>query len=156
MARADRKLEIQMSDRLSVLFPHEMEALLAALRRDARVHLRKAETMPEDAQYHLANLRRIVRVLEILSPKGVQRQRQARCQARMTARNQSSRREAPGTESCDAAGMSAEEARYRAAVEEFDRLWETGHPDRSRARMDELAKVIESFQPGLEKARGMA
>jgi len=67
-----------MDDRFATLFPHEMEALLAALRRDAREQCRKAETPSEDAQYHLANYRLLVRILEMLNPRDLRQPQAAR------------------------------------------------------------------------------
>lgn len=53
----------------SLLFPHEQNALLDALRRDLRAELQRAAAKPEDAEYHRSNARNNLRILEALQPK---------------------------------------------------------------------------------------
>ena len=50
------------------LFPHELQALLDALRRDLRMELSRAQTDAEWAAYHYNNARFNVRLLELLEP----------------------------------------------------------------------------------------
>lgn len=64
-----------MEDQITLLFRHEKETLLDALRRDMRNELDKAENSPELAIYHHSNARYIKRLLEILNPKSM------RCEA---------------------------------------------------------------------------
>jgi hypothetical protein len=58
---------------METLFPHEMEALLQALRRDLRSEQIKASMNPADADIHLCNVRFAQRVLEVLNPRGAHR-----------------------------------------------------------------------------------
>lgn len=58
-----------MGNRLEVLVHYELEALLAALRRDMRNELDNAAESPQWADYHRANARIIKRILEVLNPK---------------------------------------------------------------------------------------
>lgn len=57
-----------MIDRFAMLFEHERSALIEALRRDIRSEERRAESNPQDADYHLTNYRTTLRILETLHP----------------------------------------------------------------------------------------
>lgn len=50
--------------------------------------------------------------------------------------------------------LSAEQ--YRAAVEEFDRLWSTGSVTACKARMDALLIAIEQYEFAMELANSAA
>jgi hypothetical protein len=50
------------------LFPHELQALLDALRRDLRMETLLVQTDAEWAAYHYSNVRLNVRLLELLEP----------------------------------------------------------------------------------------
>jgi hypothetical protein len=52
-----------------LLYPYEFQHLLEALRRDLRASEQKAFMHPHDADYHLLNYRRTLRILEVLNPK---------------------------------------------------------------------------------------
>lgn len=56
------------------LFPHEMESLLQALRRDLRSEKLKADLNPDDATYHHRNARSVVRLLDAINPRKPNRQ----------------------------------------------------------------------------------
>lgn len=58
-----------MSTRIPDLMTCELEDLLDALRRDMRAEERQARSDPELADHHLANVRRVKRILEVLRPK---------------------------------------------------------------------------------------
>lgn len=51
------------------LFPHEKEALLDALRRDLRNSKRRIYECPDEAIVHHANVRLIMRVLDVIQPR---------------------------------------------------------------------------------------
>jgi hypothetical protein len=51
------------------LFPHEYKALLDAVRRDLRRETELAPTSVHFAEFHRANVRLNLRILESLSPK---------------------------------------------------------------------------------------
>lgn len=51
------------------LFPHELQALLDALRRDLRMELSRAQTDANWAAYHYSNARFNMRLLELLEPR---------------------------------------------------------------------------------------
>lgn len=51
------------------IYPHEMQALLEALRRDLRSERIKAAGKTKDADFHRQNERHIVRLLECLNPR---------------------------------------------------------------------------------------
>jgi hypothetical protein len=55
------------------IFEHEMEALLAALRRDLRREEEKAQSNKQDSQLHMCNVRYAMRLLEVLNPRGPER-----------------------------------------------------------------------------------
>ncbi|HEY8608428.1 MAG TPA: hypothetical protein VIM12_15035 [Noviherbaspirillum sp.] len=50
------------------LFPHELQALRDALHRDTRMEITRAGTDAEWADYHRANARLNIRLLELLTP----------------------------------------------------------------------------------------
>jgi hypothetical protein len=52
-----------------LLYPYELQHLLEALRRDLRASEQKSFMHPLDADYHLLNYRRTLRILEILNPR---------------------------------------------------------------------------------------
>lgn len=58
-----------MIERFAMLFEHERSALIEALRRDIRSEERRAESNPQDADYHLTNYRTTLRILETLHPQ---------------------------------------------------------------------------------------
>jgi hypothetical protein len=58
-----------MNDWIADLFDHEKQMLFAALRRDMRSELLKAESNAQHADYHLTNHRITVRILEVLNPR---------------------------------------------------------------------------------------
>ena len=58
-----------MDARFAHLHSYEKEALLEALRRDLRSERCKVRTDPQDAEFHLANSRAIIKILEALNPK---------------------------------------------------------------------------------------
>lgn len=55
------------------IFPHEMNALLEALRRDLRRERQKACINPNEADIHRANARLGVRLLDALNPRSPDR-----------------------------------------------------------------------------------
>lgn len=52
----------------ALLFPHERQALLDALRRDLRIEKALSETDSQLADYHYANVRLNARLIELLEP----------------------------------------------------------------------------------------
>lgn len=50
------------------LFPHELQALLEALRRDTEMELQRARTHPHWAEYHRGNARLNARLIDLLAP----------------------------------------------------------------------------------------
>lgn len=58
-----------MVERFASLFGYEREALLAALRRDAKSQLALAAINADDADYYMFNYRAVIRLLDVLSPK---------------------------------------------------------------------------------------
>lgn len=66
----DMTVENDMAGAFAGLFRHERCELLAALRRDARAQLARASADPEHADVHLFNHRMVVRLLEVINPRG--------------------------------------------------------------------------------------
>lgn len=58
-----------MEAAIQSLFPHERKELLAALRRDMRHELRRANADAASRSFHMANYRMTVRLLEVLNPR---------------------------------------------------------------------------------------
>ena len=65
-----------MIHRFAMLFEYEKSALLEALRRDMRSEERRAASHSQYAEYHLANSRTSLKLLEALSPKQIGRGKQ--------------------------------------------------------------------------------
>ncbi|WP_158597983.1 methyl-accepting chemotaxis protein [Noviherbaspirillum saxi] len=57
------------------IFSHEMNALLEALRRDLRAEQTKSLAWTPHADFHRANVRNAMRLLEALNPRGLHRQK---------------------------------------------------------------------------------
>jgi hypothetical protein len=57
----------------SGIFSHEMEALLDALRRDLRTEQTKSFGDTPDVHFHRQNVRKSLRLLETLNPRGPHR-----------------------------------------------------------------------------------
>lgn len=66
-----------MLRRFAMLFEYEREALLGALRRDLRSEIQKASQCLEDAEFHKANYRSSLKLLEALNPKRVESEQRA-------------------------------------------------------------------------------
>jgi hypothetical protein len=58
-----------MNNVKALLFSHELEALLEALRRDHRSEADKACSDPVEAEWHQRNARMSLRILEVLKPR---------------------------------------------------------------------------------------
>jgi hypothetical protein len=67
-----------MHKEMMSLFPHELDALLCALRRDMQAELAKCQLETEERHYHAMNVKLILRILEILNPKGSSRREEHR------------------------------------------------------------------------------
>lgn len=59
---------------LPLIFEHELENLLHALRRDVRSERERAKIYPTDREWHEQNARNCVRLLEALNPRKPERQ----------------------------------------------------------------------------------
>lgn len=57
------------------IYPHELQALLEALRRDLRSERIRAFEETSEADFHRQNERHILRLLELLNPRGAHRAR---------------------------------------------------------------------------------
>jgi len=66
---------MNLDDKL--LFPHEINTLLEALRRDYRTQYNLALSSGEWTEWHRNNARMVLRVLEVLNPKSNNPQRNA-------------------------------------------------------------------------------
>jgi hypothetical protein len=56
-------------DSLVDLLPHEFEALMEALRRDLRSEIAKSKTDLAWTEWHCANVRKTIRILDTINPK---------------------------------------------------------------------------------------
>jgi hypothetical protein len=61
--------ENMVIQRFALLYAHERNDLLGALRRDLRAAQQLSEIYPQHADYHLLNYRRTLRLLEVLNPR---------------------------------------------------------------------------------------
>lgn len=59
--------------RLGEVYPYEFQALLEALRRDLRAQRIKSTLNLNDADFHRQNVRQVLRLLEVLNPRGSHR-----------------------------------------------------------------------------------
>ena len=62
-----------MNQKIISLFAYEQEALLSSLRRDLRAESAKCQLDASNRDYHAMNVKLILRILEVLSPKGKSR-----------------------------------------------------------------------------------
>jgi uncharacterized protein len=64
-----KTVDTEMNERFANLFAYEKTALLEALRRDLRAELTKAASDSFHTDWHLANYRTALKLLEALNPR---------------------------------------------------------------------------------------